>query len=499
MPCVGPCSAASIRRLILSLGLSMTIVGLAANAPDATADSHRQSIRHGATNPVSRSQSSRRARKKARCVPKTDHHRRRMRACRPKSAQAPSATLIGTKSGARSSSTPTTAAFPEAESPETGAALLPDASALGGTEGTDPHQPAGGSKPVSTELTPPQEPGPPRESAPSSGMPEPSTPPPSNELSIAVRGNRLINANGEIVTLHGVDISGTEWQCLYGTAFYAPHDEASIKAMVAWHINAVRIPLNEDCWLGINGAPTDIATYHEEIGEYVSELHKFGIYAILDLHWSAPGSVLSHLGPEFAGFYEMADESHSPAFWESVASYFENDHAVLFDLFNDPSNISWSCWLNGCKAPRGYQTAGMQQLVDVVRATGATQPVMVGGLENTLGSTWLEDRPIDSAGQLVASLHVYNQKYIPYFNTNIGVVAARVPVVAGEIGEMDCADQDLNAFLPWADEHGVSYVAWAWFVGDCASYPSLISSYSGTPTNYGIGYREHLLATFPVP
>ena len=32
-----------------------------------------------------------------------------------------------------------------------------------------------------------------------------------------------------------------------------PTDAASIAAMKAWHINAVRVPLNEDCWLGING------------------------------------------------------------------------------------------------------------------------------------------------------------------------------------------------------------------------------------------------------
>ena len=325
----------------------------------------------------------------------------------------------------------------------------------------------------------------------------PATSPPTGPLSIAVSGNHLADGGGQTVTLHGVSISGTEWQCLYGEAFYGPHNEASIEAMVAWHINAVRIPLNEDCWLGINGAPTDINTYHEEIRDYVEQLHAHGLYAILDLHWSAPGETLSHMGPGFAGFFEMADESHTPTFWASVASYFKNDHAVLFELFNDPNNISWSCWLNGCMAPRGYQTAGMRQLVDAVRETGATQPVLVGGLENTLGQAWLENRPTDPAGQLVASVHVYNQKYIPNFESSIGVVAAQVPVVATEIGEMDCADDDLDTFLPWADSHGVSYLAWAWFVGSCASYPSLISNYDGEPTSFGIGYREHLLRPSP--
>jgi aryl-phospho-beta-D-glucosidase BglC (GH1 family) len=271
--------------------------------------------------------------------------------------------------------------------------------------------------------------------------------------------------------------------------------------MTTWHINAVRIPLNEDCWLGINGAPTDVTAYHEEIRDYVNRLHEHGLYAILDLHWSAPGTTLSHLGPGYTEYFEMADEDHTPAFWESMASYFKNDHAVLFDLVNEPFGISWNCWRNGCTAPRGFQTAGMQQLVEVIRATGATQPIMVGGLEKAslAGQEWLNNRPTDPINQLIASVHAYNQAYIGHFNSNIGVVAEQVPVIMGEIGEKDCADEDLNVLLPWAEAHGVSYLAWSWSTGNCATDPSLITNYEGTPTNYGLGYREYLLSHFPAP
>ena len=30
-----------------------------------------------------------------------------------------------------------------------------------------------------------------------------------------------------------------------------------MNAMLAWKINAVRVTINEDCWLGINGLPAD--------------------------------------------------------------------------------------------------------------------------------------------------------------------------------------------------------------------------------------------------
>ena len=106
-------------------------------------------------------------------------------------------------------------------------------------------------------------------------------------------------------------------------------------------------------------------------------------------------------------------------------------------------------------------------------------------------------RPTDPADQLVASVHAYDQSNIAFFNSNIGVVAAKVPVVIGETGEFDCADDDLDVLLPWADAHGVLYLAWSWYVGNCETEPSLITNYSGTPTPYGIGYREYLLTHFP--
>ncbi len=342
-------------------------------------------------------------------------------------------------------------------------------------------------------------------SPPPPPSPTPQPPPPSG-LRIAVAGNRLVDGTGSTIALHGVNISGTQWQCLYGQAFDGPSDDASIEAMVAWHINAVRIPLNEDCWLGINGAPADVANYHSTIRDYVDRLHAHGLYAILNLHWSAPGNLLSDIGPRprHSGFFGMADADHAPTFWSSMASYFKDDHAVLFDLYNEPNNISWSCLRDGCLVPAtsqhdAFQSAGMQQMLDAVRSTGATQPVMVAGLglASVLGQSWIDSRPSDPLHQLVASAHLYGTA--PASEKNVGVVATQFPVVAGEIGEKNCAHNVLDALLPSLDQQGVSYLAWAWFADDCAADPALISDYAGTPTNYGVGYRDHLLATFPAP
>jgi hypothetical protein len=57
--------------------------------------------------------------------------------------------------------------------------------------------------------------------------------------------------------------------------FAGPTDKHAVAAMASWDITAVRLPLNEDCWLGINGAPARYsgARYRAAIRRYVIRLN----------------------------------------------------------------------------------------------------------------------------------------------------------------------------------------------------------------------------------
>ncbi len=305
-------------------------------------------------------------------------------------------------------------------------------------------------------------------------------------------GNALV-ANGQPIRLLGASHSGTEYACVQGWGiFEGPTDDTAIGAMAAWNINVVRVPLNEDCWLGINGVNAAYAgaAYQSAIVDYVTRLHQHGIYAILELHWNAPGSTPA------TGQQVMADADHSPAMWTSVASAFQSDSAVVFDLYNEPHDISWSCWRDGCSAS-GFQTAGMQSLVDAVRSTGATQPLMLGGLGWAGDLTgWLANQPSDPQNQLVASVHNYNFGECvtsSCWDSEVLPVASVVPVVTGELGENDCAGSYVDSYMAWADAHGISYLGWTWNTWGCSA-PALISDYTGTPTVFGQAFHDHLLA-----
>lgn len=324
---------------------------------------------------------------------------------------------------------------------------------------------------------------------------------------LSVRTNHLVDQYGKILRLTGVNRSGAEYACAEGWGIWdGPTDnDSAILAMAAWHIDAVRIPLNEDCWLGINGVKPGYsgADYRAAIAAYVRRLERFGMTPILNLHYSAPG----HTVPD--GQAPMADEDHSPAFWRSLATYFLNDHHVIFDLFNEPfpdsdrdTAAAWSCVLNGGTCPGvSFQAAGMQQLVNVVRSTGATQPLMIAGPQYAGDlDRWLQYEPRDPLHQLIASVHIYEPDWAPCdtracWNSQIRPVAAKVPVIEGEIGSKDCSGSSIGPLLNWSDANGVGYLAWAWNVGSCGAGPSLITGYSGAPTStYGTCYRDHLVA-----
>ncbi len=320
---------------------------------------------------------------------------------------------------------------------------------------------------------------------------------------IGVKGNHLVESSGRPVRLFGVNRAGPEYRCVEGEGiFEGPTDGASIAAMKSWRINAVRLPLNESCWLGINGIAPSLsgAAYRAAIADFVTRLEHAGLYVILDLQWAAPGT------HQATGLIPLPDAEHAPAFWASVASFFRGDRSLLFDLYNEPHDVTWDCWAAPCTVHDNwfgdYPATGLPQLLEAVRSTGARQPVMLGGLDWSRDlQGWLEHVPADPAHAVVASNHTYDfSACYAGCRTALARIAKRFPVVTGELGEGDCRHHYIDPYMRWADRHGISYLGWAWDTGagwGCKQGPSLIRSYSGSPTRFGVGLRRHLRAIRP--
>jgi endoglucanase len=329
-----------------------------------------------------------------------------------------------------------------------------------------------------------------------------------------VSGNKLVNGHGRPVVLHGVDRSGGEFACVQGWGIWdGPMNQASVTAMKKWGVNAVRVPLNEACWNGESYVKPQYrgGNYRRAVEAYVRLLNRNGIVAILDLHWTDGAYNGPSAGcPSAQAVCQkpMPDAAQSVRFWTSVARVFRSNDAVIFDPFNEPyperaaggsDAEGWRCWLRGGRACAGisYRVAGMQTLVTAIRSAGARNVIMLGGLEyaNDLAG-WLRHEPRDPDHNLAAAWHSYNFNSCDTkacWASQVGPVIARVPVIAGEIGENDCSDAYIGPLMRWLDARSGSYVAWAWNADmACSAGPGLITSYGGTPTAFGAGYRSHL-------
>ncbi|WP_354699619.1 hypothetical protein DSM112329_05340 [Paraconexibacter sp. AEG42_29] len=388
---------------------------------------------------------------------------------------------------------------------------------------------------------------------------------------VVVRGNKLIDTStGLPMRLLGVNRGALGDACNYGGVSDGPIHDETIDAMIRWHITAVRLPINQDCWLGIHGRPRGIMTaaeYRTIVVDYARALEAKGLVVILDNQYGSvpiPGTGADYIPP-------LPDGNVVP-FLTSLAETFRDDDDVIIDLYNEPHPESGDgvivsggpaekCWRDGCVrtwtgGPElvSYDAVGMQQMVDAVRSTGARQPLIVGGL-NYAGdlSAWLQYRPVDPAGQLIAATHLYQcvagtslgnegtkgcpedsagkaaaTARVKAWDTYLAPVAAQVPLVAAEVGEYDCGHDFSDQFFDWADAHGVGYLGWTWnatdtgpavaggFGGDgvddgfwfCDGRhdlrhggPALISNYDGTPTPFGVGLKNRLqrFATGPKP
>jgi hypothetical protein len=338
-----------------------------------------------------------------------------------------------------------------------------------------------------------------------------------------VEGSQLVDSRtGETWVARAVNWPSFEYACQQGWAYASSGRTAeAATAMASWGITAVRLPLNESCWLGVDGAPAygTVSGYRAAIRDWVDILTAAGLVVILDLHWTAPAGYPAN------GQRAMPD-ARAVTFWQQVAGTYADSRSVLFDLFNEPYSrwdqaagswafqLTWTCWRDGgCRAPvendqtgalggGTYPVAGMAQLVAAVRGAGATQPILLGGLDyaNDLRQ-WLAFRPADT--QLVASWHNYPGQRCSSavcWNAEISPVAAAVPVIATEFGQTDGGSAFLTAFLDWADAHGVGYAPWAWWIvpasEDLAAHRyALIADAAFTPqAPAGTTYHDHLLA-----
>jgi hypothetical protein len=232
--------------------------------------------------------------------------------------------------------------------------------------------------------------------------------------------------------------------------------------------------------------------------------------AMLDLHFNA---IVPCSKP---GLQEMADAPKAMTFWRQVADRYKDNPLVAFDLYNEPNNISNAVWRDGGSANHAgvpFAAAGMQQLYDAVRGTGAKNLVFLSG--NHWGNEFPSTAPL-AGYNVVYAVHAYTCPGLlppgcgnpaPYDPSSIlepwVAVSTKVPVMITEFGWPDRNDGRYIAnVIRFADAHGWGWTAFAWDGSTSGQFDMLADVGPGAsyePTPAGMVVITGLLTTAAPP
>ncbi len=325
-----------------------------------------------------------------------------------------------------------------------------------------------------------------------------------------VEGTRLKDSAGQVVRLQGVNIPSLDWSNT------GDHLMPSVnRALTDWKARLLRIPLSQDRWFGkAEGSPKGDggAEYRKVVEGVVRQIADQNGYVLLDLHWSNGGKWGQNIGQHC-----MPDDN-SLLFWKDLAKRYANHPAVLFDLYNEPHDVSWEVWQSGGDVEernddpkRGlhlkYHTPGMQALLDTVRATGAKNIVVAGGLDwgYDLSGIMKGHALRDPKGKgILYGTHLYPWK--KDWETHVTPAIKKYAVFVGEVGTKPWKPTDPpheNVYTEsWApeviaymDTHQLSWTAWSFHP---SANPCLLTGWDYKPTSYWGVYVKAALAGKPL-
>jgi hypothetical protein len=319
-----------------------------------------------------------------------------------------------------------------------------------------------------------------------------------------VNGPNVLDSSGNVHIFRGLDRPSLESNNAGDSL-----SQGDYQVMQMWGANVVRVSLNQDFWL--SDSPMYDPSYQGTVDQQVQWAEGFNLDVILDLHWSDKGDYTNAPG----GQQQMPDQ-HSNTFWQQVANKYKGDPHVLFELYNEPilypggSLDPWGVWLNGgdCSAasggPTGFSGAvGMQTLYNTIRATGAQNLVIIGGIHYAYDLSGVPSHAIQNGSNIMYATHPYAQsdKQPGTWNTAFGSLSATAPVIATEFGNQQsgapngpCDTTYLSEFIQYAGKQNpggtsgpsnkLSWTAWAFYVTtDQCHYPTLLADYYDPNSN----------------
>lgn len=265
---------------------------------------------------------------------------------------------------------------------------------------------------------------------------------------LRAEGSALVDANGQTVILRGLMPPDPAVLARKGR-----FERLFFDGMADTGANVIRLPVHPEHW------ERDSDYLWRYLDPAVAWNGENGVYTIIDLHFI--GDIGTDRGAQMPDI-RTPSRDFAIAFWRQVASYFKDTPHVIFEIFNEPAEIPAEDW-----------QANAQTLVDVIRATGATQLIIVGGVEYSRDLSWVLKAPIQDDNIAYAS-HIYPAHNRYGWDRWFGDVSEEYPVVMTEWGWMESDPSGEQEYLvgskktygeplmEYLDQHGIGWVA-CWY------------------------------------
>lgn len=280
---------------------------------------------------------------------------------------------------------------------------------------------------------------------------------------LRVDGTKLLDRDGKEVRLRGVSLADPD---ALGAEYKREHFELLAKS---WKANAVRLPIHPGAWKAKGKERFD-----KLLDDGIEWCRELGLYAIVDYH--AIGNPKTGKAqkdkPEYDSTMDLAR-----AFWKHVAARYKTKPWVVFEVFNEPMQISW-------EELRPIAT----ELVGLIRAAAPDSLVIVSGPDYTYDLRGPGAQPIE-AKNLLYAWHVYPVRGTSW-DSYTAEIRKKAPVIATEWGYDLNGDSvtlgSTEAFgvpiLNFMEAQGIHWTAWCWHP---QWGPPMLSGWGGAVTPFG--------------
>lgn len=286
---------------------------------------------------------------------------------------------------------------------------------------------------------------------------------------LTAEGIQLVNPQGESVFLTGLmpqESSRLHSRNRFGRRLFDRIADTGA--------NVVRVPVDPEIYT------LDADYLWRYLDKIVSWAGENGMYVIIDWHYI--GNIATGEGKEMIVLEDQTAHELSRAFWQQTAAYFKDTPHVIFEIFNEPAHISAETW-----------RPIAQELIDIIRAQGAEQLIIAGGVEYSRDLSWVSDHPLEDPN-LAYAAHIYPAHTSSMWEHWFGETADRYPVLLTEWGFMEDDGDSGHDYLvgdaqnygvpllDYADAHLAGWVA-CWYDDDW--FPPMFNKGMKTPTPFG--------------